>query len=68
MSSMQLTLKISDRDNVRASSAGCHDGWDAEGGRVAQVHYVVSVLGVEEQPVRLLERVTQLTLKPVAGL
>ena len=41
---------------------------DAERGGLAEVGDLVRVLGVDEQPVRLLQRVAQLALEPVAGL
>ena len=48
---------------------GGHErGRDAERGGLPEVGDLVRVFGVDEQPVRLLQRVTQLALEPVAGL
>lgn len=53
-------------------SVGCGGGheWrrDAERGGLADVGDVVGVLGVDEEPVRLLQRVAQLALEPVPRL
>ena len=46
-----------------------HEGRrDAEGGGLAEVGDLVGVFGMDEQPVRLLQRVAQLALEPVPGL
>ena len=48
---------------------GGHEGRrDAERGGLADVGDLVGVLGVDEQAVRLLQRVAQLALEPVPGL